>query len=63
MLNLNVGSNNTPSLLIKRAFVVICSTQPKFYSVVFVSESMCHEKHQLAYKCRELKNTGQIYST
>ena len=24
---------------------------------------MCHENHQLAYKCRQLKNAGKIYST
>ena len=23
---------------------------------------MCHENHQLAYKCRQLKNTGKIHS-
>ena len=24
---------------------------------------MCHENHQLAYKCRQLKNAGKIHST
>ena len=24
---------------------------------------MCHEKHQLAYKCRQRKNVGKIHST
>ena len=23
---------------------------------------MCHENHQLAYKCRQLKNAGKIHS-
>ena len=30
---------------------------------LFISESMCHENHQLAYKCRQLKNAGKIHST
>ena len=29
----------------------------------FVSDSMCHENHQLAYKCHRLKNAGQNHST
>ena len=29
--------------------------QLKFSGKLFVSESMCHEHHQLAYKCRQLK--------
>ena len=24
---------------------------------------MCHENHQLAYKCRQLKNAGKLHST
>ena len=24
---------------------------------------MCHENHQLSYKCRQLKNAGKIHST
>ena len=28
-----------------------------------MSESMCFENHQLAYKCRKLKNLGTIHST
>ena len=37
--------------------------QLKFSSKLFISESMCHETHQLAYKCRQLKNAGKIHST
>ena len=35
----------------------------KFSGKLFVSESMCFENHQLAYKCRKLKNLGKIHST
>ena len=35
----------------------------KFLGKLFVSESMCFENHQLAYKCRKLKNLGKIHST
>ena len=38
-------------------------TQLKFSGKLFVSESMCHENHQLAYKCRELKSARKIHST
>ena len=37
--------------------------QLKFSGSLFISESMCHENHQLAYKCRQLKNAGKIHST
>ena len=37
-------------------------SQLKFAGKLFISESMCHENHQLAYKCRQLKNTGRIHS-
>ena len=37
--------------------------QLKFSGKLFLSESMCHENHQLAYKCRQLKNAGKIHST
>ena len=37
--------------------------QLKFSGKLFISESMCHENHQLANKCRQLKNAGKIYST
>ena len=37
--------------------------QLKFSGKVFISESMCHKNHQLAYKCRKLKNEGKIHST
>ena len=37
--------------------------QLKFSSKLFISESMCHENHQLAYKCLQLKNMGKIHST
>ena len=37
--------------------------QLKFSSKLFILESMCHENHQLAYKCHQLKNAGKIHST
>ena len=37
-------------------------TQRNFSGRLFVSESMCHEKYQLSYKCRQLKNAGKIHS-
>ena len=37
--------------------------QLKFSGKLFISESMCHENHQLAYKCCQLKNVGKIHST
>ena len=37
--------------------------QLNFSGRLFVSESMCHENHQLSYKCRQLKNAGKIRST
>ena len=37
--------------------------QLKCSGKLFISESMCHENHQLAYKCRQLKNAGKIHST
>ena len=33
--------------------------QLKFAGKLLLSESMCHENHQLAYKCRPLKNAGK----
>ena len=38
-------------------------TQLNFSGRLFVSESMCHENHQLSYKCRQLKNSSKIHST
>ena len=38
-------------------------TQSKFSGKLFVNESMCHENHQLAYKCRQLKSAHKIHST
>ena len=38
-------------------------TRLHFSGRLFVSESMCHENHQLSYKCRQLKNAGKIHST
>ena len=35
----------------------------KFSGKLFLLESMCHENHQLAYKCCQLKNAGKIHST
>ena len=37
-------------------------SQLKLAGKLVISESMCHENHQLAYKCRQLKNTGKINS-
>ena len=37
--------------------------QLKFSGKLFISESMCHENHQLAYKCCQLKTAGKIHST
>ena len=38
-------------------------TQLKFSRKLFVNESMCHENHQLAYRCRQLKSACKIHST
>ena len=38
-------------------------TQLSFSGRLSVSESMCHENHQLYYKCRHLKSAGKIHST
>ena len=38
-------------------------TQLNFLGKLFVNESMCHENHQLAYKCRQLKSARKIHST
>ena len=38
-------------------------TQLKFSGKLFVSESMCHENHQLAYTCFQLKSVRKILST
>ena len=38
-------------------------TQSKFSGKLFVNGSMCHENHQLAYKCRQLKSARKIHST
>ena len=35
----------------------------KFSGKLFLLESMCHENHQLAYKCCQLKNAGKIHYT
>ena len=35
----------------------------KFLGKLFVSESMCHKNHQLAYKCRQLKSARKILLT
>ena len=32
--------------------------QLRFSGKLFISESMCHGNHQLAYKCRQLNNAG-----
>ena len=38
-------------------------TQLKFSGNLFVNESMCHENHQLAYKCCQLKSARKIHLT
>ena len=38
-------------------------TKLKFSVKLFVNESMCHENHQLAYQCRQLKSAHKIHST
>ena len=38
-------------------------SQLNLASNLFISESMCHENYQLAYKCTPLKNAGKIHST
>ena len=35
----------------------------KFSGKLSVSERMCIENHQLAYKCRKFKNLGKVNST
>ena len=35
----------------------------KFLGKLFVSERMCFENDQLAYRCRKLRNLGKIYLT
>ena len=37
--------------------------QLRFSGKLFISESMCQEKHELACRCRQLKNAGKIQST
>ena len=37
--------------------------QLKFLGKLFVSDSMCHENHHLAYKCCQLKSACKIHST
>ena len=36
--------------------------QPKLSGKLFVSESMCHENHQLVYICHQLRKVGKINS-
>ena len=38
-------------------------TQLKFSGKFFANESMCHENHQLAFKCHQLKSARKIHST
>ena len=35
----------------------------KFAGRVLISDSMCHENHQLPCKCKQLKNAGKMHST
>ena len=36
-------------------------SQLKFSGKLFIGESMCYENQQLAYKCRQLKNSKKIH--
>ena len=38
------------------------NSEKLFVDKLFISENMYHENHQLAYKCKQLKNAGKIYS-
>ena len=38
-------------------------TPLKFSGKLFVNESICHENHQLAYKCRQLKSARKMHWT
>ena len=38
-------------------------SQLRFSGKLFISESMFHENHQLAYRCCQLKTAGKIHST
>ena len=38
-------------------------SQLRFSGKLFIIESMSHENHQLAYRCRQLKTAGKIHST
>ena len=38
-------------------------SQLKFSGKLFISESMCYENQQLAYKCCQLKNSKKIHLT
>ena len=38
-------------------------TQLKFLGKLFVNDCMCHENHQLAYKCCQLKSVHKVHST
>lgn len=37
--------------------------QLKFSGKLFISENLCHENHQLAYKWKQFNKAGKIYST
>ena len=63
--NLNVGNLNG-RILVTRTMLWNKSEdlcQLKFSCKLFILEHMCHENHQLAYKCCQLKNPGKIHST
>ena len=38
-------------------------SQLKFSGKLFISKGMCYENQQLAYKCRQPKNSKKIHST
>ena len=60
-LQVNVGNKDVASLATDDKSDGL--NQLNFSGRLFVSESMCRENHQLSYKCRQLKNDGNIHST
>ena len=63
--NLNVGILIGGFLLTRKISEIISEDlhQLKFSGKLLISERMCDENHQLAYKYRQLKNARKIHST
>ena len=54
------------SIQINRKFLqqkLLEVSQLEFSGKLFISKSMCYENQQLAYKCRQLKNSKKIQPT